>query len=73
MWPIIAQDRDNVICTVTSATTTEIKCLTPPMHANFKLDVPLNVVVEGRLIEDAICNNENGCTFTYTKTDIPTI
>ena len=43
------------------------------MHANFKLDAPLSVVVEGRLIEDAVCTNENGCTFTYTKTGIPSI
>ena len=30
--------RTNVMCTVISATQTQIKCITPPAHPDFKLD-----------------------------------
>lgn len=46
---------DNKICHVTSATTTEIKCLTPSGY-DWQVDGQTNkqtVIVQGRLIEDA--------------------
>lgn len=47
--------RDNVMCTVLSATATELKCVTPPAHPNFKLGDALTVTVQGRLVETAEC------------------
>lgn len=55
-------DRDNnVMCTVISATKTEIKCLTPPENPKFTSEALLTVTVQGKLVETAECANASDC------------
>lgn len=53
----------NIMCTVTSATTTLIKCTTGPSSGDMPIDTKLKVIVQGRLIEDATCDIDNVCFF----------
>lgn len=54
------------MCTVTSATKTQIKCLTAPESFKFTPEFNLNVIVQGKLVEDAECENPDLCKFKYS-------
>lgn len=63
-------DEMNWFCMVISATTTEIKCRTPPAHPAW-INLNQNVVVVGRIIEESSCGGT--CTLTYDNITTPTI
>lgn len=44
--------------------------MTPPINPEFA--GPLDIYVQGRLIEESICPN-NDCKFEYTDADTPSI
>ncbi len=63
-------DEFNQFCHITSATKTQIKCTTPPAHADYRSGDVQTVYVTGRLIEDATCTGT--CSFTYSDAETPT-
>jgi len=59
----ISNGKENVMCNIKSATKTQLTCLTDPAHPDFTLGASLQVVVQGKLIEDSTCVGV--CAFSY--------
>lgn len=65
---------ENLICTVIDSSATEITCVTPPITDEDVYTGALDVVVQGKLIEEAVCTGTCNFEFTDGKTgslDVP--
>jgi hypothetical protein len=61
-------DEINVMCKIESVNQTNIACRTPPIHANYQVNTPLDVVLTNRLIIDNTCSAPSICKFSYIDT-----
>lgn len=67
----VSNGRENVMCNIVSATSTQITCLTGPADPEFKLETDLSVVVQGKLMEEAECTVPGTCIFKYSEVGMP--
>lgn len=65
----ISNGRENVMCNILTANKNTITCMTGPMDPAFKDGGELDVVVQGKLIEEGTCTGT--CKFTYKSVDMP--
>ena len=60
-------------CTMVSATSTEITCLTGPADSDYTSDAVQPVYVLSRIQDEATCSPSTACQFTYSSSKTPTV
>ena len=73
-------------CTIISATTTEIVCITEtaakasseagiivPTNTGTADEPILELAMMGRIVEEAVCRQAAGCLFTYLNVETPAV